>query len=90
VSLNGWASGEAETRMTEQTPDVGQREATGALSDLLMTPCDCDEAWTGRGRHASACRWRFIHDFLDDDEIAAILARLAAIPEPVASELVSG
>jgi hypothetical protein len=55
--------------------DAGLREA---LRDLLTTPCDCDEAWTARGLHAPDCRYSFVHAFLDDDEIEAVIAAAPA------------
>jgi hypothetical protein len=66
AALDSIEEGSREDRLAETT------------RDLLTTACDCDEAWTDRGRHRPTCNWRFIHDFLDDDEIAAIIARLAA------------
>jgi hypothetical protein len=51
-----------------------------ALTNLLRTPCDCGPAWTERGRHDPRCFYQFVHDYLDDDDIAAILDDYRATP----------
>jgi hypothetical protein len=54
-----------------------------AIKALFAHPCDCEPAWTGRGRHAPDCRYDFIRDYVDEDDIAAVLATLdAATPRP--------
>ena len=57
----------------------GMLRAARSLHDLLHVPCDCDEAWTGRGRHSVDCLYQFVHDFLTDEEITAIESALAPI-----------
>lgn len=59
--------------------DMGSR---AALDAVLAYPCDCADDYTERGRHAPGCHYQFVRDYLDDDEIAAIRAALAAPRAP--------
>jgi hypothetical protein len=53
------------------------RDLAERVRDLLATPCDCPVDYTARNRHAPDCRWQFVHDFLDDNDITATVALLA-------------
>ena len=67
--------------MNDTRPPEALREAAVQLDALLGVTCDCGEAWTGRHLHAPDCRFMFIRDYLDDDDIAVIRAALAT-PAP--------
>lgn len=40
-------------------------------------PCRCDEAWTGRGMHATDCQWAVTVDLLDSLDYDGLLRREA-------------
>lgn len=49
------------------------RRLSTVVRDLLTTPCTCQ---FDRGRHAPDCRYQFIHDYLDDEQIASVVMQL--------------
>lgn len=59
--------------MTDNPRTDTAERVVSPLEALLRTPCDCSDDYTLRGRHAPDCRYQFIHDYLDDSEIAAVL-----------------